>query len=95
MTGSASGLGAALRRRLERDGQRVIGIDRTAGDGTDIVADLGEPAGREKAIATASEACEGALEGLVSCAALGPYEEAPAITRVNYFGAMAMLDGLR
>jgi NAD(P)-dependent dehydrogenase (short-subunit alcohol dehydrogenase family) len=92
VTGSASGLGAALQRRLERDGQRVIGVDR---HDAEVIADLGEPAARQRAIEAAREACGGTLDGLVSCAGLGPYDEARAITRVNFFGALAILDGLR
>jgi NAD(P)-dependent dehydrogenase (short-subunit alcohol dehydrogenase family) len=92
VTGSASGLGAALKRRLERDGQRVIGIDRRDAD---IVADLGDPAGRQQAIAGTLAACDGRLDGLVSCAGLGPYDETTDILRVNFFGAVAVLDGLR
>ena len=92
VTGSASGLGAAVTRRLEKDGHRVIGIDRR---NAEIEADLGSADGRARGIAAAKEACGGVLEGVVSCAGLGPYEEARAIARVNYFGAMAILDELR
>ncbi len=92
VTGTASGLGAALQRRLERDGHRVVGIDRRDAE---LIADLGEPSGRQRAIEAAREACGGVLDGLVSCAGLGPYDEAKAITRVNFFGALAILDGLR
>lgn len=92
VSGSASGLGAALLRRLEADGQRAIGVDRRDAE---IVADLGTAEGREAAVQAAREACGGALDGLVSCAGLGPYEEAGGITRVNFFGALALLDGLR
>ena len=92
VTGTASGLGAALRSRLERAGHRVVGIDRRDAD---LVADLGEPSARQRAIEAAREACGGAVDGLVSCAGLGPYDEAKAITRVNFFGALAILDGLR
>lgn len=92
VTGTASGLGAALQRRLEADGHRVVGIDiRDA----EIVADLGTPAGRSAAVAGALAASGGSLDGVVSCAGLGPYSEPQAITRVNYFGAVAVLDGLR
>ncbi len=92
VTGSASGLGAAVVRRLEKDGHRVIGIDRHRAE---IEADLGSQEGRSRAIAAAKEACEGVLDGVVSCAGLGPYEEVKAIPRVNYFGAIAILDELR
>ena len=43
VTGSASGMGAATKARLEADGQRVIGVDiRDA----DVFADLGSADGR-------------------------------------------------
>ena len=61
----------------------------------EIEADLGSAEGRATAIAAAKEACDGVLDGVVSCAALGPYDEPKAIARVNYFGAMAILDELR
>ena len=92
VTGSASGLGAAIARRLEKDGQRVIGVDRR--DAL-VVVDLGTPAGRQQAIDDALAACDGQVDGVVSCAGLGPYDEPVPVTRVNYFGAMAILDGLR
>ena len=42
VTGSASGIGAAIRARLERDGARVLGVDiRDA----EVVADLSTAAG--------------------------------------------------
>ena len=43
VTGSASGIGAATTERLEKDGHRVIGVDRHAAE---IVADLGSVEGR-------------------------------------------------
>ena len=39
LTGSASGIGKALRERLERDGDRVIGVDLR---GAEIEAVTGE-----------------------------------------------------
>ena len=92
VTGSASGLGAALRRRLTKEGHRVIGVDRRDAE---IEADLASPEGRSLAVAAAREAAGGALEGVVSCAGLGPYDEPVPVTRVNFFGAVAILDGLR
>ena len=51
ITGSASGIGAAIRSRLEADGLRVIGIDLA---GQEIDADLSTPEGRTSAVAAAA-----------------------------------------
>jgi len=91
VTGSASGIGAAVRARLEGEGDRVIGVDvRDA----EIVADLSTPDGRRAAVDGVREACGGALDRLVCCAGLGPAAEDARIARVNYFGAVELLDGL-
>ncbi len=50
VSGSASGIGAALRRRLERDGDRVVGVDLRDAE---VEADLSTAAGRDAAIAGA------------------------------------------
>jgi NAD(P)-dependent dehydrogenase (short-subunit alcohol dehydrogenase family) len=93
LSGSASGIGRALRHRLERDGQRVIGVDLRDAE---VMADLSVPGGRAQAVAGVLAACGGALDGAVACAGLGPqHEDAAAIVAVNYFGAVAFLDGLR
>lgn len=93
VTGSASGIGAAIRARLARDGARVIGIDvRDA----EIVADLSTAAGRAAAIAAVERDARPGLDGLVACAGLGPHvTDHPAIASVNYFGAQELLAGLR
>jgi NAD(P)-dependent dehydrogenase (short-subunit alcohol dehydrogenase family) len=91
VTGSASGIGRATAERLEKEGARVIRVDWKAGD---VVADLGTPAGRAEAVAGIGRLAGERLGGLVSGAGLGPYEEAKAVVRVNYFGALAVLDGL-
>jgi NAD(P)-dependent dehydrogenase (short-subunit alcohol dehydrogenase family) len=70
----------------------VIGIDRRDAD---VVADLGDESGRRRAIAATLEASGGTLDGVVSCAGLGPYDEPQTILSVNFFGAMAVLEGLR
>jgi NAD(P)-dependent dehydrogenase (short-subunit alcohol dehydrogenase family) len=92
VSGTASGLGLAIRRRLESAGDRVIGIDRRDAE---IVADLGTKAGVGAAIAAVRRLSGGALDGLVSCAALGPYDPPEPVVRVNYFGAIGLVDGLR
>lgn len=93
VTGSASGIGAAVRARLEASGLDVVGIDRRDAE---IVADLADAAGRAAAVTAVRERCADRLDGLVACAGLGP--QVPArelIASVNYFGAVALLDGLR
>jgi len=90
ITGSAGGIGAATRARLEKDGVRVIGIDvRDA----DVIADLSTAAGRAAMIAAVTHACDGVLDGLV--AAAGVMGEQPSVVSINYFGAVATLEGLR
>jgi NAD(P)-dependent dehydrogenase (short-subunit alcohol dehydrogenase family) len=91
VTGAASGLGKALRARLERDGARVIGVDIA---GCEISADLSAPGGRAAAIAGVRTACGGTLDGLVPCAGVGPQHASERIVAINYFGAIATLDGL-
>ena len=92
VSGSASGIGAAVRSRLERQGDRVIGIDvRDA----EVEVDLSTGEGRQAAIARVAERCGGRLDRLVLSAGLGVHV-APIslIASVNYFGAVELLDGL-
>jgi NAD(P)-dependent dehydrogenase (short-subunit alcohol dehydrogenase family) len=92
ITGSASGLGAAVRTRLEAGGARVIGVDLRDAD---VIADLSTVEGRDAAVAAVLEACGGVLDGLVPCAGIGPQVPDHAlIASVNYFGFLATLDGL-
>lgn len=92
VTGSASGIGAAVRDQLERAGHRVIGIDR---QNAEIVADLSTAEGRKAAVEAALAACDGALDGLVCCAGLGPTAPSSSvIVGVNYFGMSELVDGL-
>ncbi|HYL51228.1 MAG TPA: SDR family oxidoreductase [Acidimicrobiia bacterium] len=90
VTGSAGGIGGATRARLERDGHRVIGVDvRDA----EVVADLATPAGRSGMIEAVARACGGALDGVVAGA--GVMGDEPSVISINYFGAVATLEGLR
>jgi NAD(P)-dependent dehydrogenase (short-subunit alcohol dehydrogenase family) len=93
LSGAASGIGRALCERLEGDGQRVIGVDVHSAE---VTADLSSEAGRAAAVRGVLHACAGSLDGVVACAGLGPQHDDPAaIVSVNYFGAIALLDGLR
>lgn len=94
VTGSASGMGAATKARIEAAGDRVIGVDiRDA----DVVADLGTPAGRQAAIDAVAEQSGGAIDGLVTWAGVPGLTGRPGrlLTSVNYFGTVVLLDGLR
>jgi NAD(P)-dependent dehydrogenase (short-subunit alcohol dehydrogenase family) len=93
ITGSGSGLGAAVRARLERDGHRVVGIDL---QDQEITADLATATGRSAAMNAVLELTEGTIDGLVVCAGLGPHVQPRSlIVSVNYYGAIEVLDGLR
>ena len=93
ITGSGSGLGAAVRARLEAAGDRVIGVDLRD---QEVEADLATATGRSAAMNAVLEACEGTLDGLVVCAGLGPHvQPRSAIVAVTYSGAVEVLDGLR
>jgi NAD(P)-dependent dehydrogenase (short-subunit alcohol dehydrogenase family) len=92
VSGSASGIGAAVAARLRGEGARVIGVDLRSAD---VTADLSTPEGRSRAVEETLERCGGRLDRLVPCAGLNthvvPMHLIPA---VNYFGALALLDGL-
>jgi NAD(P)-dependent dehydrogenase (short-subunit alcohol dehydrogenase family) len=91
ITGAAGGIGAATRRRLERAGHRVIGVDLRDAE---VEADLATPDGRSAMVEQVAEACGGVLDGLVVGA--GVNRGAPSlVVAVNNFGAVATLEGLR
>jgi len=93
VTGSASGMGAAVAARLRERGHTVIGVDIK---GADVIADLSTPSGRRGAAADVLAACSGKLDGAVMAAGLGPTKGAErAITEVNYFGVVEPLQAWR
>jgi NAD(P)-dependent dehydrogenase (short-subunit alcohol dehydrogenase family) len=93
VTGSASGMGAAVAARLRGRGHTVIGVDIK---GADVIADLSTPSGRRGAAADVLAACSGTLNGAVMAAGLGPTKGAErAITEVNYFGVVEPLQAWR
>jgi NAD(P)-dependent dehydrogenase (short-subunit alcohol dehydrogenase family) len=94
VTGAASGMGAATKQRLEGDGDAVIGVDvRDA----DVTFDLGTPDGRTNAIEAIYQLADGAIDGLVTFAGLAGTSTRPGgvVVAVNYFGTIALLEGLR
>jgi len=93
ITGSGSGLGAAIRRRLEADGCRVVGVDLA---NQEIEADLATASGRAAAMNAVLNATDRSIDGLVVCAGLGPHvRPLTKLVSVNYYGAVEVLDGLR
>lgn len=94
VTGSASGMGAATAARLIADGQRVIGVDlRDAA----VIADLSTAEGRAHAVDAVTELTDGVVDGLVTWAGVAGLTDVPGslLASVNYFGTLALLEGLR
>ncbi len=92
ITGSASGIGAAIRARLESAGDTVIGVDLRDAE---VIADLSTRAGRVAAVNGVLKRCDGRLDRLVTCAGLGSnVRPASLIASVNYFGSVDVFDGL-
>ena len=92
MTGGATGIGAAIKEQVRARGDQMIVVDiRDA----DVVADLSTPEGRAAAIAGILERTPEGLDGFVACAGLGPNNSPALVARVNYFGAVELLEGLR
>src|SRR4051794_32213626 len=87
-------MGAATRARLEAAGQRVIGVDLRDAE---VVADLGTPEGRSAAIDAVAERAGGRIDGLVTWAGIAGLTDGSGalLASVNYFGTIAMLEGLR
>ena len=92
VTGSASGIGAAIRARLVRDGQRVD-RRRPARRRGRRRSRRSPPAARPRSPRVERE-CGGSLDGLVACAGVGPHVADQAlIVSLNYFGAQATARG--
>ena len=96
VSGGASGIGAATTSRLRDDGHRVITVDLRDAD---VVADLSTEAGRREAVAgvQALTGPDGPVHGLVPAAGIGGFTgvDPALLMSVNYFGAVALVEGLR
>lgn len=90
VTGSASGIGAAVTSLLESRGDRVIGVDLQ--DAT-VCADLSTATGRAEAFAAVLCESGGVIDGVVTCAGLSV--PTPVLPMVNYFGTTELVTGLR
>jgi NAD(P)-dependent dehydrogenase (short-subunit alcohol dehydrogenase family) len=93
MTGGATGIGAAIRRRLGEAGHTVIVVDIKDAD---IVADLGTAAGRQAAIEGIRSRAPDGLDGFVPCAGLaGHVPDLALVASLNFFGTTVLVEGLK
>ncbi|MFJ9677982.1 SDR family oxidoreductase [Streptomyces sp. NPDC101194] len=90
VTGGASGIGRATTAHLRAQGHTVIGTDLK---GVDISADLSTAEGRAGLVEQATELTGGRLDAVIACAGIAHFD--PLTVKVNYFGAVATLEGLR
>jgi NAD(P)-dependent dehydrogenase (short-subunit alcohol dehydrogenase family) len=90
LTGSASGIGFATAQRLRHAGHSVIGVDV---HDAEIVADLGTQEGRQRLVDGVRSLVRGSLDSVIACAGVA-HQPAEQIVSVNYFGAIATLEGL-
>lgn len=92
VTGTASGIGRATREHLESTGIEVVGVDL---HDADVTGDLSRQEDRGRIVAEVLDACGGVLDGLVPCAGLSTPFPDEMIVRVNYYGTMEIVTGLR
>ena len=90
ITGSASGIGKATKELLESRGDRVIGVDL---HDADVITDLTNGADRMSLVTKVGELSGGRVDAVIANAGLAL--ASPATVAVNYFGALATLEGLR
>ena len=89
VTGAASGIGAATARYLRERGGRVIACDL---HNVDVIADLTTIEGRAELVDGVTRLSGGKIDAIVANAGGGPAE---TMLSLNFFGAVATLEGLR
>jgi NAD(P)-dependent dehydrogenase (short-subunit alcohol dehydrogenase family) len=89
VTGAASGIGEATTRYLRDRGGRVIACDL---HDADVVADLATREGRAALVDGVTRLSGGKIDAIIANAGGGPPEKS---IQVNFFGAVATLEGLR
>jgi NAD(P)-dependent dehydrogenase (short-subunit alcohol dehydrogenase family) len=90
MTGSASGIGRATKELLLSQGHRVIGVDLRDAE---VITDLGTHSGRDLMIDQVTKISGGSVDALLAVA--GVDIAGPPTVAINYYGALATLEGLR
>ncbi len=89
VTGAASGIGAATASYLRERGARVITSDLRDAD---VIADLTTAEGRAAFIEGIVSRSDGKVDAVIANAGGGPVETS---VQLNFFGAIATLEGLR
>jgi NAD(P)-dependent dehydrogenase (short-subunit alcohol dehydrogenase family) len=89
VTGAASGIGAATARYLRERGGHVIACDVHRAD---VIGDLATREGRAAVVDGVTRLAKGRVDAIVANAGGGPPETSIAL---NFFGAVATLEGLR
>src|SRR5688572_33225369 len=93
VTGSARGIGGAIRARLEAGGHTVIGVDLA---GQEVEADVSTPAGRNGATDAVADRARGTSACLVVWAGLRPtFSRTETLAPVTCFGPVELLAALR
>ena len=90
VTGSAGGIGAATVSTLEAEGYEVVGVDIADAE---IIGDVSTSVGRAQMIADVADRTNGVIDVVVANA--GVMGAAGPCISINYFGAIATLEGLR
>jgi len=92
ITGAASGMGKATVERLRAAGDEVIGVDLRDAE---IEADLSTAEGRAHMIEEAKRLSGGVLDSVLAGAGISNWERPRETVAINFFGAVATLEGLR
>ena len=91
VTGGTKGMGGEAVKILKGLGHTVCNIDCDRGD---ICVDLGTAEGRAEAVAKVHSLFPDGIDGLASNAGIASSEPLSRTIRVNYFGSVAIAEGL-